>query len=53
MEDNLKILKVEYLSKRLMDHTQILNLCYPPSPLEVFNSSPKYIYKNLLSRKPM
>ena len=27
MEDNLKILKVEYLSKRLLDHTQILNLC--------------------------
>ena len=26
MEDNLKILKVEYLSNRLLDHTQILNL---------------------------
>ena len=26
MEDHLKILKVEYLSNRLLDHTQILNL---------------------------
>ena len=26
MEDDLKILKVEYLSNRLLDHTQILNL---------------------------
>ena len=26
MEDNLKILKVEYLSNLLLDHTQILNL---------------------------
>ena len=26
MEDTLKVLKVEYLSKRLLDHTQILNL---------------------------
>ena len=26
MEDNLKILKVEYLSNHLLDHTQILNL---------------------------
>ena len=25
MEDNLKILKVEYLSNHLLDHTQILN----------------------------
>ena len=26
MEDNLKILKVEYLSNPLLDHTQCLNL---------------------------
>ena len=26
MEDNLKILKVEYLKNHLLDHTQILNL---------------------------
>ena len=26
MEDDLKILKVEYLSDRLLDHTKILNL---------------------------
>ena len=26
MEDNLKILKVEYLSNPLLDHTQIINL---------------------------
>ena len=26
MEDNLKILKVEYLNNYLLDHTQILNL---------------------------
>ena len=26
MENNLKILKVEYLSNLLLDHTQILNL---------------------------
>ena len=26
MEDNLKKLKVEYLSNHLLDHTQILNL---------------------------
>ena len=26
MEDNLKIYKVEYLSNRLLDHAQILNL---------------------------
>ena len=26
MEDNLKISKVEYLSNRLLDHTQMLNL---------------------------
>ena len=26
IEDNLKILKVEYLINRLLDHTQILNL---------------------------
>jgi hypothetical protein len=27
MEDNLKILKVEYLSNNLLDHTQIWNSC--------------------------
>ena len=26
MEDDIKIFKVEYLSNRLLDHTQILNL---------------------------
>jgi hypothetical protein len=26
IEDNLKILKVEYRSNHLLDHTQILNL---------------------------
>ena len=26
MEDGLKILKVEYISNHLLDHTQILNL---------------------------
>ena len=26
MEDDLKILKVEYLSNRFLDHTQFLNL---------------------------
>ena len=26
MEDDLKLFKVEYLSNRLMDHAQILNL---------------------------
>jgi hypothetical protein len=26
MEDNLKLLKVEYLRNQLLDHTQILNL---------------------------
>jgi hypothetical protein len=26
MEDNLKILKVDYLNNRFLDHTQILNL---------------------------
>ena len=26
MEDNLKSLKVEYLSKHLFDHTQVFNL---------------------------
>ena len=26
MEDDLKILKVEYLGNHLLDHTQILNL---------------------------
>ena len=26
MEDKRKILKIEYLSNRLLDHTQILNL---------------------------
>ena len=26
MEEDLKILKVEYLSNHLLDHTQILNL---------------------------
>ena len=28
MEDDLKILKVEYLSNHLLDHTQILNLSW-------------------------
>ena len=32
MEDNLKILKVEYLSNRLLDHTQILNLSLYDQP---------------------
>ena len=26
MEEDLKVLKVEYLSNRLLDHTQILNV---------------------------
>ena len=26
MEDDLNLLKVDYLSNRLLDHTQILNL---------------------------
>ena len=26
MEEDLKILKVEYLSNHLLDHTQVLNL---------------------------
>ena len=28
MEDDLKLLKVEYLSNRLLDHAQILNLSF-------------------------
>ena len=28
MEDDLKILKVEYLSNHLLDHTQIFNLSF-------------------------
>ena len=27
MEDDLKILKVEYLTNHLLHHTQVLNLC--------------------------
>ena len=32
MEDNLKILKVEYLSNRLLDVTQIFNFSYMTKP---------------------
>ena len=32
MEDDLKILKVEYLSNRLLDLTQILNFSYMTKP---------------------
>ena len=37
MEDNLKILKVEYLSNRLLDHTRFLNL-------DLGDQSKVYIY---------
>ena len=32
MEDKLKVLKVEYLSNLLLDHTQILNLSLDDNP---------------------
>ena len=38
MEDDLKILKVEYLSNQLLDHTQILNLSLHDQPV-FWNSS--------------
>ena len=36
MEDNLKILKVEYLSNHLFDPTQILNLSLDGQPVLKF-----------------
>jgi hypothetical protein len=36
MEDDLRILKVEYLSNRLLDHTQILNLSLDDSDYSYF-----------------
>ena len=33
MEDDLKILKVEYLSNHISDHTQILNLILDDQPI--------------------
>ena len=32
IEDDLRIVKVEYLSNHLMDHTQILNLSFMTKP---------------------
>jgi hypothetical protein len=32
MEDDLKILKVEYLRNQLLDHTQIVNLSLDDQP---------------------
>ena len=43
MEDNLKILKVEYLSNNLLDHTQIWNLCLYDQTI---------FYKSLKWRRP-
>ena len=41
MEDNLVMLKVEYLYNRLLDHTQILNLSLSDQP--IFCKSFKWI----------
>ena len=43
MEDNLKLLKVKYLSNRLLDPTQILNLCLDDQTM---------LYKSFKSRRP-
>ena len=43
MEGNLKILKVEFLSNDLLDHTQILNLCLDDQTI---------FYKTLRWRRP-
>ena len=40
MEDDLKILKVEYISNRLLDHTQILNLSFDDQ--NMFSKSSKW-----------
>ena len=36
MEDDLKILKVEYLRNHLLDHTQILNLSWDDQIILIF-----------------
>ena len=43
MEDDLKILKVEYLSNNLLDPTQILNLSLDDQPV---------LYKSFQWRRP-
>ena len=43
MEEDLKILKVEYLRKHLLDQTQILNLCLDDQTIS---------YKSLKCRLP-
>ena len=43
MEDDLKILKVKYLSNHLLDPTQILNLCLNDQTI---------FYKSFKSRQP-
>ena len=43
MEDDLKILKVEYLRNHLLDHTQILNLSIDDQTI---------FYKFFKSRRP-
>ena len=43
MEDDLKILKVEYLSNHLLDHTQILNLSWDDQTI---------FYKSFKWRRP-
>ena len=40
MEEDLKVLKVEYLSNRLLDHTQILNLSLDDQT--IFSKSSKW-----------
>ena len=43
MEEDLKILKVEYLSNRLLDHTQILNLSSDDQTIFLVGDNP-YLY---------
>ena len=43
MEDDLKILKVEYLRNHLLDHTQILNLSWDDQTI---------LYKSFKWRRP-
>ena len=61
MEDNLKILKVEYLSNHLLDHSQILNLSFDDQIiiLEIFkmktasNGRRLQNIKSGISQKPL
>jgi hypothetical protein len=60
MEDDLKISKVEYLSNRLLDHTQILNLdkapkakCSNTSMKTTTNRRQQQNIESWISRQPL